>query len=437
MRTFRKWPALALIAAATVLLIALIAAGATRLQPTNGTTAPALNNASAANISAEAAAIRDSLDATMRDYRLGNYQAAFREARSAYLDHFESIEVPLRAVNPDLTLDMEYRFADLRTKMQQGADAATVEQIELSVRAGVDEIDTSFNGTGVAAPALAFTSGFTIIFREGLEATLVIAALFAYLQAGQSRALGRYLLYGVGAAMAASLFSWAVVHYLISITPVARELLEAAISVLAVGVLFWVNFWLLRRADQKRWMEFMRARAWAAMTSGSAIGLAALGFTAVYREGLETALFYEALAFIGQQVGLYIALGFVVGVIALAVIAYGLLRTGQKMPVVRFLKIAVPLLMVMSVAFIGTAVQQLQGSGFIGATSLLGIVPRLPNLVAQLTGIHPTVETIGAQLILTLIYLAGFVWMRLHSPTSRNAAPTNRVTPPKNAVPVS
>ena len=386
-------------------------------------TSPAVNNASAANISAEAASIRDSLDAAMRDYRLGNFTAAFKESRSAYLDHFESIEIPLRAVNPDLTLDMEYRFADLRTKMQQGADAATVETAELSVRAGVDEIDANFNGTGIAAPALAFTSGFTIIFREGLESTLVIAALFAYLQAGQSRALGRYLLYGVGAAMIASFVSWGIVHYLVSITPVARELLEAVISVLAVGVLFWVNFWLLRRADQKRWMEFMRARAWAAMTSGSAIGLAILGFTAVYREGLETALFYEALAFIGQQVGAYIVLGFVTGLTALAVVGYGLLRTGQKMQVVSFLKIAVPLLMVMSVAFIGTAVQQLQGSGFIGATSILNIMPRLPHIVAQLTGIHPTLETLGAQAILTLIYLGGFTWMRTHQPSKRKPTP--------------
>jgi high-affinity iron transporter len=80
--------------------------------------------------------------------------------------------------------------------------------------------------------------------------------------------------------------------------------------------------------------------------------------------------------------------------------------------------------MIMSVAFIGTAVEQLQGSGFIGATSLLGIVPRLPNLVAQLTGIHPTVETLGAQAVLTLVYLCGFIWMRTHMPAKRKVTPT-------------
>ncbi len=423
----KKWQ----IGAAAAVVVVLIAVGIVAAVQSNSQAVNGSNPASA-QITGTTAAIRDGLDQAMRDYRLGNFPAAFQEARSAYLDHFENIEVTLRAVNPDLTLDMEYRFADLRTKMQQGADTATVEARELAVRSGLDEIDSQFSGTGLAAPMLAFTSGFTIIFREGLEATLVIAALFAYLQAGQSRALGRYLLYGVGLAMLASALSWAVVHYLISITPVARELLEAAISVFAVGVLFWVNFWLLRRADQKRWMEFMRARAWAAMTSGSALGLAALGFTAVYREGLETALFYEALAFIGQQVGGFIALGFIIGLIALGVVAYGLLRTGQRLQVVTFLKIAVPLLMIMSVAFVGTAVQQLQEAGFIGATSLVGIVPRLPNLVAQLTGIHPTVETLAAQVLLTLVYVAGLIWVRLHKPASKST-PTPKPTDVNNS----
>jgi len=222
----------------------------------------------------------------------------------------------------------------------------------------------------------------------------------------------------------ASFASWAVVHYLISITPVARELLEAVVSVMAVGVLFWVNFWLLRRLDQKRWMEFMRARAWSAMASGSAIGLAVLGFTAVYREGLETALFYEALVFISKQVELFVGLGFLMGLLALGGLAYGLFRTGKKMKVVNYLKIAVPLLMVMSVAFIGTAVLQLQEGGFIGATSLLNVMPRLPHLVAELTGIHPTVETLGAQIVLAAVYVVGFVWVRTHQqkPTQKPAA---------------
>ncbi len=420
----RKYLAIGVVALIVIVTGVLIVRGAAP----SATPPP---NAASVNVAAETTAIRDTLDAAMRDYRLGDYKTAFKDARSAYLDHFEAIEIPLRALDPDLTLDMEYRFADLRTKMNAGADSAAVETAARSVRDGVDEIDTMFSGNGVIAPMLALTSSFTIIFREGLEASLVIAALLAYLQASQSRALGRYLLYGVGLAGIASLASWAVVHYVISITPVARELLEAIVSVVAVGVLFWVNFWLLRRVDQKRWMEFMRARAWSAMASGSAIGLAVIGFTAVYREGLETALFYEALVFISKQMEIYVGIGFLIGLIALGVLAYGLFRTGKKMQVVSYLKIAVPLLMVMSVAFIGTAVEQLQEAGFIGATSLLGVFPRLPHVVAQLTGIHPTIETLTAQIVLALVYVGGFIWVRTHQskskPTPTPSTPTSPV----------
>ncbi len=325
---------------AILIVILIVAAGFVMVRAASGTassttlfgspTAAQAANAATVNVAAETAAIRDTLDQAMRAYRLGDDKTAFKQSRSAYLDHFEAIELPLRALDPDLTLDMEYRFADLRTKMQSGADAATVETAARNVRSGVDEIDTMFSGTGVVAPMLAFTSSFSIIFREGLEAALVIAALLAYLQSSQSRAMGRYLLYGVGLAGVASFISWAVVHYLISITPVARELLEAVVSVIAVGVLFWVNFWLLRRIDQKRWMEFMRARAWSAMASGSAVGLAVLGFTAVYREGLETALFYEALVFISQQVEVFVALGFVVGLVLLGVLLTDCSAPGRK-----------------------------------------------------------------------------------------------------------
>lgn len=390
-------------------------------------------NASTVNVAAETAQLRDQVQEAMRAYRVGDFKGAFKAARSAYLDHFENIEIPLRVINSDLTLDMEYRFADLRAKMQAGADASTVEASARSVSEGVDEIDTMFSGTGVLAPMLAFGSSFGIIFREGLEIALVIAALLAYLQSSRTSGMGRYLLYGVGLAAVASAASWAVVHYLISITPVARELLEAVVSIAAVGALFWVNFWLLRRLDQKRWMEFMRARAWSAMASGSMIGLVVLGFTAVYREGLETALFYEALVFISKQMELFVALGFVAGLIALCGVAYVMFATGKKMQAVSYLKIAVPLLMAMSVAFIGTAIHELQSTGLIGATSLINIVPRLPYLVAQLTGIHPTLETIGAQVILSAIYAAGFVWVRTHQATPDQKKNSAQVAKPSAA----
>ena len=363
-------------------------------------------------VPAELALMRDLLQESMRAYRQGDYGQAHKLARAAYLDHFELVEIPLRVVNADLTLEMEYRMADLRTKMQAGAPAAEVEESVRLTRDGLLEIEAMYTEVGALVPALAFTGSFTIIFREGLEAVLVIAALLGYLQkAGGGRQSQRYIFLGIGGAVILSIATWLLLRFVLSIAPVGRELLEAIVSLVAVGMLFWVSFWLVSRLDRKRWMEFLNARSWAAMTSGSSLALAGLGFTAVYREGFETALFYEVLLGLSARAEMYVLYGFVAGLVVLAVVAWLILRAGQRMPVQKFMTAAVSVVMLLSVAFIGNAVQELQDTGLLGVTSLMGVMPRLPTAVADFTGIHPTVETLAAQGILLAIYIAGGVLM--------------------------
>ncbi|MBX3050193.1 MAG: FTR1 family protein [Caldilineaceae bacterium] len=364
------------------------------------------------NVPAELAQMRDLLQESMRAYRQGDYDQAYKLARAAYLDHFELVEIPLRVVNADLTLEMEYRMADLRTKMQAGASAAEVEASVRLAREGLLQVETMYTEVGALVPALAFTGSFTIIFREGLEAVLVIAALLGYLQkAGGGRKSRNYIFLGIGGAVVFSVITWLLLRFVLSIAPVGRELLEAIVSLVAVGMLFWVSFWLVSRLDRKRWMEFLNARSWAAMTSGSSLALAGLGFTAVYREGFETALFYEVLLGLSARAEVYVFYGFIAGLAVLSVVAWLILRAGQRMPVQKFMTAAVSVVMLLSVAFIGNAIQELQNTGLLGVTSLMGLVPRLPTAIANFTGIHPTVETLAAQVILLVIYIAGGVWM--------------------------
>ena len=396
--------------------------------------APAHNAAaqtpSSVNVSAEIAAIDDLLQQSMYAYQHGDKDKAFKLSRAAYLDHFENIEIPLRVMDADLTSDMEFRFADLRTLMQQGAPADQVEAKARSVREGLDEVDRLFgDGPGVVAPMFALVTSFSIIFREGLEAALVVAAVLAYLEASNMRRLKRPVLLGVAAGVALSAVAWVLINTLITLAPVGREVLEAVVSIIAVGVLFWVSFWLLRKLDNKRWMEFIKARTWAAMTAGSTGALAMLGFTAVFREGLETALFYQVLLLVSTGVEWAVVLGFVLGAVAISGCLALMFRLGRKLPVKTFLGAAATIIMVLSVAFLGNAVRELQDIGLINATSLIGLVPRLPRLLAELTGFHPTVETLAAQAVLTLVYVGGWVYMRLadrgkaapvRQPVSRN-----------------
>src|SRR5258708_15091107 len=134
------------------------------------------NSPSNVNVPAETETIRDLLDQAMRAYRLGDFVGAFKLSRGAYLDHFENIELPLRTMDPDLTSDMEYRFADLRTKMQAGAPAPPVETAARSLRSGPDEIDPLVSGACAPAPTFWFSVSFPIIFPPRLGATRLLCA---------------------------------------------------------------------------------------------------------------------------------------------------------------------------------------------------------------------------------------------------------------------
>ena len=378
------------------------------------------------DVAADVAAIDDQLQQAMYAYQHSDHDGAYRLARAAYLDHFENIEIPLRVMDPDLTADMETRFADLRSLMQVGAPVAQVEAQVRSVRDGLAEVDGLFAGPGVVAPLFALVTAFSIIFREGLEAALVVAAVLAYLEASNMRRLKRPVLLGVAAGVGVSALAWVLINTLITLAPVGREVLEAVVSLVAVVVLFWVSFWLLRKLDNRRWMELVRARAWAAMTAGSTTALALLGFTAVFREGLETALFYQVLALVSQGIEWAVAIGFALGVLAIGACLVLMFRAGRRLPVKTFLGAAATIIMVLSVAFLGNAVRELQNIGLLNATSLIGVVPRLPLVLADLTGLHPTVETLAAQAVLAGIYLAGAVYMRL---SARCPAPARASEP--------
>ena len=93
-----------------------------------------------------------------------------------------------------------------------------------------------------------------------------------------------------------------------------------------------VSFWLISRLEHRHWMEFMRARVAAAIATGSAVAFAGLGFTAVYREGFETVLFYQALSFFAGASSCGSSSGAVAAVIALGVIGYAVLKLGRRLP---------------------------------------------------------------------------------------------------------
>jgi high-affinity iron transporter len=359
------------------------------------------------------------VDRSLEAAKDGDYERAYALARTAYLDHYEYVEIPLRLRDPDLVLDTEFEFADLRNDLQDRAPIDTIRADVRDVRAGILATDRALAEKGVAAPAIAFGFSFSILFREGVEAVLLIAILLGSLAAGKASGYRRPLSLGVLGALGATVATWLLATLVIDIAPVNRELLEAITALLAVAVLVLVSFWLVSWIDQRRRMEFMRARVANAIAAGSVGAFAALGFTAVYREGFETVLFYQALLLFADGLELWIALGAAVAVLALGGVAYAILRLGRSLPLKPMLLTGASILLLLSVAFVGNAVRSLQGADVVGATPVHAGLARPPVFVAELTGIHPTRESLLAQLVLLAIFIAGALWTFAWMPARR------------------
>ena len=359
----------------------------------------------------EVAIARELSDQAVDVARDGDRERAYELAPEAYLEHFEYTEIPLRLRDPNLVLDLEFDFAEFRDGIRAGDPIGDVEENERTVQTGLDDVERALTEKGVAAPLVAFGFSFSILFREGLEAVLLVAILLGSLEAARAANYRRPLAWGAAAAVAATALTFGLAMTVIELAPVNRELLEAGAAVLAVAVLFAVTFWLVSRLEHRRWMEFMRSRVSAAVTAGGALAFAGLGFVAVYREGFETVLFYQALTLFAEGLMLWVALGAVAAAGALFGLGYAVFVVGRKLPIKPMLITGAAILLLLSVAFAGNAVRSLQEIDVIGATPIEAGWARPPIFIAEMTGIHPTVQGIAVQLSLLAVYVAGAVWM--------------------------
>ena len=365
--------------------------------------------------------IRLKLSEMLRLYENKKFEGALLTARSAYLDSYEMVEIPLRPIDPDFTLEMEIKFAELRNLLQQQATFQEVEGKTIEIRRGLDESERLVSGVGIVAPAIAFSTSFSIIFREGLESALIIGAILTYLQASRNSRFKKHVYYGILIAVVATAATWFVAQYLIEISGANRELIEAIAGLSATAVLFWVSFWVLNKIETKKWIEFVKAKVWKATTTGSVIVFVALAFFTVYREGFETVLFYQAMLSFAKYMELYVIAGLILGLAVIVGVAILINRLGRRLPLRALFALTMGIGAYMSIAFIGNAVRDLQELGIVATTPLVGIVPRLDINLATMTGIHPTLESVTAQIVLLAIYLVGSLYILVLKPRRQKA----------------
>jgi high-affinity iron transporter len=239
----------------------------------------------------------------------------------------------------------------------------------------------------------ALSSGLLTGLREGVEAALIVAIILAYLDRTGNRRHFRRVWLGVAAAVVLSVGIGVGLWVSIGGLPEPSEqVFEAAAMILAAGVVTWMLFWMRRVAANIR--SELHAKVDRSLTEASVWGLSVLAFTAVIREGIETALFLlgQVAAASSAEAGAFAVLGGAfVGLLAAVAIGYGFYRGAQVINLRTFFRWTGVALILIAAGLLSHAVHELIEVGVITvgtatAFDLSGFLPHSGEGFAALVG---------------------------------------------------
>ncbi len=206
-----------------------------------------------------------------------------------------------------------------------------------------------------------------ITWREGLEAGLIIAIILSYLARIDQRRYWLYVWLGAGAALLGSLAAGAALETTATnLSGTAQEAMEGGAMLFAVVVLTAMVFWMKQQAATMG--RHLRQRVDLALRSGPALALAALAFTAVGREGLETVLFLFAGSPTTDSGAVYWT-GAGAGLALAAALAYVFYQGAARVPLRAFFNVTGVILIVLAAGLLANGLKELHE---IGATPHLG-----------------------------------------------------------------
>ncbi|HEY2718716.1 MAG TPA: FTR1 family protein, partial [Solirubrobacteraceae bacterium] len=252
-----------------------------------------------------------------------------------------------------------------------------------------------------------------IVFREGLEAVLILAAITASF-VGERRKLRRPVLLGALLGLGATAVTYALAQVLVNALGDGGLRLQAITGVIAIAVLLLVTNWFFHRVYWSEWLGRFHRRRRAierfdrlGFLSGQVFGFALLGLTSVYREGFETVLFLQNLQVsAGSQAT---ALGIAIGLAGTLAVGFVTFKLERKLPYKKMLIATGVLIGLVLAVMVGTTVHSLQGLGWVPNTPT-GF--QLELWWGQWLGVYATWEGIGAQLLALLVVYGSYALAR-------------------------
>jgi high-affinity iron transporter len=276
-------------------------------------------------------------------------------------------------------------------------------------------------------------ANFLIGLREGLEASLVVSILVAYLvRTGRRDALS-LVWAGVGAAVALSLAFGALLTFgATELSFEHQELLGGGLSIVAVGFVTWMVFWMRRTARQLK--GELEGRVQAALVAGGTT-LALVAFLAVGREGLETALFLWAAAQAAGS-GATPLVGATLGLLVAVALAYGLYRRSVKLNLGTFFSTTGILLVFVAAGVLSYGVHDLQEAGVLPGLSTLAfdVSAQVPPDSWYGTLLRGTLNFTPASTVLQTVVWVAYLVPVLALYVRPQAAPAAPARPAREAV---
>src|SRR5216110_2488127 len=286
------------------------------------------------------------------------------------------------------------------------------------------------------SPTVAFLDIGILVFREGLECILVLAAITASMT-GPKRAHRRPVALGASFAFIATLITWLIAVRIVgSLSDNMSALdLQAATGLLAVIVLLVIMNWFFHKIYWGGWIRAHNRRrktllenARAAEISQSRLwwGLILLGFTSLYREGFEVVLFLQSYNL--RLGGGVVLKGALLGLLLSGMVALLTFVLQQRLPYRKMLITTGVLLGVVLLVMVGEQAQEMQLAHWISHTEIPWLIDALPAWVGMWFAVFPTYETLIAQGLAAVLVVGSYYAAR------HFGAADHEITPESDAV---
>lgn len=378
--------------------------------------------------------INSVLDQIEPAVKQGQYAQAENARLQAYAILDSGVEQKLRGFAPELAIRVESLFwqgdgrqTGLAVLLTSNAPLDQVKASLSALRTALNDSET-FLGGAQTAPAAVAGNAAVIVFREGLEAVLILASLVASMRMDNTRKYRRAIMAGAGLALAASGVTWWIANGLLMSMIKYGEKLSVIVGIIAIGVLLLITNWFFHKTYWTGWIASFHKQKGrilgGTLILGPTLGLVLLGFTSIYREGFETVLFLQSLVL---DAGLLTVLeGVGLGLLATALVGVIVFGLQVRLPAKRLLIVTGILIGVVLLTMVGNTVHAAQSVGWLPITPIRSL--DVPYWMGQWFGFFATWQGIIGQIIAAAFVIGSYLlaeWVNSQKRTKRETERTS------------